>query len=171
MLTPSNGPATAEWESLVGKAMVRFGDIELVVTKCLTIIPRDEMGKTAARLEFGRRSDLLIEILTGKEDRGEHLEQIMVLVKRAKRLADTRNLIAHNPVMLDMYVRSENEQEVDVDSEWTIRSARNDDHVITIEELREFVAEVEDVAAELWGAFLRHTGTADHLWKVHRPEE
>jgi hypothetical protein len=101
---PLPHPDDSEWQALVGKAIVRFGDIELVSLQCLSHIPGETIGNSAARLEFSRRVDLLIEMLEGRSELNESMRGLLDGFRRAKGLARTRNLIAHNPVMLDIYV-------------------------------------------------------------------
>jgi hypothetical protein len=154
----------SEWQALVGKAIVRFGDIELVSLHCLAHIPGETIGNSAARLEFSRRVELLIEMLEGRGALNESMRGLLDGFARAKVLARTRNLIAHNPVMLDVYV---NLGTSDVLTERSIRSARSGAQTLTLEELKEFAAEVEDLAASLWLHYLNASGDASSLWRNH----
>ena len=169
MITPSNGPFSAEWEALVGKAIIRFGDIELALSKCLALIPQDALGNGVLRMEFTRRADLLIAILEGRSERGPHLDEILRCVKTAQGFAKTRNLIAHNPVMLDIYALGEENEDGELEhfAEHTIRSARDSGPHLTLESLKEFAASVEGLAAQFWMALLKFAGTSEHLWRVH----
>jgi hypothetical protein len=160
MSSPSTSTNHEEWEALVGKALLRFGDIELVSIKCLAWLPKDKIGATTARMDFGRRVDLLIELLEAREGRDSHLDAILSGMKQAKGLARKRNLIAHNPVMLNLYV---NEDETQHMAEYSISSARSEGQTMDLAELKEFAAEVDDLSATLWMAFLKSTGTSDHL--------
>src|SRR5690242_10626716 len=107
MASPSTSTNHEEWEALVGKALLRFGDIELVSIKCLALLPKDRIGATAARLDFGRRVELIVELLEARDGRTSNLDAILHGMKRAKSLARKRNLIAHNPVMLNLYVNED----------------------------------------------------------------
>jgi hypothetical protein len=42
--------------ALDGKAILRFGDIELI--SCLALIPTEKIADSAAKLDFSRRSEL-----------------------------------------------------------------------------------------------------------------
>jgi hypothetical protein len=83
-----------EWETLVGRAILRFGDIELISIRCLALIPKDKIGDSAARLDFSRRADLLIELLEARMDRDASVNEVLSGMKRARRLSNLRNLIA-----------------------------------------------------------------------------
>jgi hypothetical protein len=164
MSTPSSSDANAvEWERLVGKAILRFGDIELVSVKCLQVFPADKIGVSASRLGFSQRTDLLIEILESRPQRSAHLETLLVGFKRAKKLSEKRNLIAHNPVMLSLYV---NEDETESFAQNSITSARSGAQTLDLAELKGFAAEVESLSSELWMSFLNAAGTSEHLWKT-----
>lgn len=165
MTSPSASPEHAGlWESLVGKAILRFGDIELVSIKCLEVIPTDDISESTARLGFAQRAELLIEILEARIDRTPDLDQLLECLKRAKPLAKKRNLIAHNPVMLDIFV---NEDETQMLAEHSITHARSDE-TMSLEDLKEFAAAVEDLSSKLWLAFLRVVDSADPLWRKRR---
>ncbi|TAJ16272.1 MAG: hypothetical protein EPO47_07700 [Rugosibacter sp.] len=155
-----------EWQALVGKAILRFGDIELISLLCLAHIPTDKIAESAARLEFSRRADILIEILEGRPALTEPMAALLAGFKRAKVLARTRNLIAHNPVMLDIYVSPHTE---DIYTEHTIASARSSGQTLTIEQLREFAAEVEDLSSSLWFHFMQAANSSDSLFRSHVP--
>lgn len=162
MASPSASPEHAAlWESLVGKAILRFGDIELVSIKCLEVIPSDEIGESTARLGFAQRAELLIEILEARANRTPDLNQLLECFKRAKPLAKKRNLIAHNPVMLDIFV---NEDETKMLAEHSITHARSGE-TMDLDDLKEFAAAVEDLSAELWQTFLRVVDSAIPLWR------
>ena len=159
------GPAEHEndsaWQAYVGKAIIRFGDIEKISLLCLEHIPQDKIGDSAARLEFSRRADLLIELLEGRRTLNANLKGLVDGLKRAKVLAKTRNLIAHNPVMLDIYLNPANKN---VATEHTIRSARAGAQTLTFEGLKEFADEVDELSSTMWGHFLRSSQTANSLW-------
>lgn len=162
MSSPSRSTAHDAWEGLVGKAILRFGDIELISIKCLSLIPSDKIEESTSRLDFGRRAALLVEILEARKSLDDHLKTIRDGMKRAMTLAKTRNLIAHNPVMLDLYV---NEDETESVARHSITSARSEGQTLTLEDLEEFASEVEGLSSELWLAFLNFAGTSEHLWR------
>src|SRR3981081_4243231 len=95
---------TEEWRGVVGKAIVCFGELELITYKCLAHIPSDRISETSSRLGFSRRVDLIVEILAGRRPPLQPVSDFVAMLKRAKQLANIRNDIAHNPVMLNMFV-------------------------------------------------------------------
>ena len=164
-----SGLATAErenadWQVLVGKAILFFGEIELISVKCLSHIPVDSLGRTAVRLEFGRRVELLLEILESRENPSVALRGLIEGFKSAKELAKIRNLIAHNPVMLDLYL---NETMDDHYVERSIRSVRGGAEPFRLEDLKQFASDVEQLASALWGHYMNAAQTSEGVFRLH----
>jgi hypothetical protein len=153
-----------EREALVGKAILRFGDIELVSIKCLSLIPSDKITDTASRLDFSRRAELLVEVLEARTEKSPEMSVLLNGFKRAKELAQLRNLIAHNPVMLELYV---NEDETQSFARHSISSARTGKQSLDLDGLKEFAEEVEQLSSELWMALLKVAETSEHLWRTY----
>lgn len=162
MRRPSTASDHLEWESLVGRALLRFGDIEYVSVRCLDVIPSERIASSTASLDFSRRVEVLLEILNSRKELTESLSKLRDGFKRAKELAKTRNLIAHNPLMLNLYVNHETQESVPV---YRIDSARSAKHSITLDELKEFAAEVDDLAATIWLEFGNVAGEDGQIWK------
>ena len=164
MKSPSSyDERVAEWEALVGKAILRFGEIELISMKCLAFLPVDKISDTTARLNFSSRADLIIELLEARTDRGDHLNALLEGFRQAKELAKIRNLIAHNPVILNWYV---NEDETESSAEHLITTARSGNKPLSLEGLNEFAGEVDDLAAKLWIHFTNAAGSSEYLWRA-----
>lgn len=149
----------------MGKAVLRFGDIELVCIKCLSAIAPKKNERAASRLKFGQRVDLLIKHLEARPTSDEHLLAILNGMKRAKGLAKTRNLIAHNPVLLDIYVTQD---ETESFASHAITSIRSEQDTLDLEGLHEFADEIESLSSELWLAFLNFAQTSEHLVRRHK---
>jgi hypothetical protein len=137
---------TEEWRAVVGKAIVCFGELELVTYKCLAHIPSDKISGTSSRLGFVRRVDLIVEILEGRSPLAPSTVAFVKMLKRAKELASVRNDIAHNPVMLNVFIH---EASGDVAFEHCIATARGG-RFIDLASAKEFADEVENLAAEMW---------------------
>lgn len=148
--TPENERELAEWRAWVGRAILAFGDIEFVTVKMLAHIPRDSIVNALAKLAFGRRVDLLIEILRqrGSPAARETIEKL----KHAKVLAEVRNIVAHNPLLLDVFVSHETG---DTLVEEAISSARSKEKSLDLAGLKEFAGEVESMSGELYALFAR----------------
>ena len=137
---------TNEWRSAIGKAMVSFGEIELITYQCLVHLPKDKIEATASRQGFTFRVDLIVEILNGWNSKSEQVDSFIQMLKRARELARTRNDIAHNPVMLNVFASQISD---DLAVEHCISIARGD-RVIDLPAVKEFADEVESLAARMW---------------------
>jgi len=137
---------TNEWRRVVGKAIVCFGELELITYKCLAHISSDKIAETSSQLPFGRRVDLIIEILEGRKPLPAEIAAFVEMLKRARKLAETRNDIAHNPVMLNVFVHKVSG---DVLLEHSIATARGG-RFIDLSSATEFADEVEDLASAMW---------------------
>lgn len=155
----------AEWELLVGKAIIRFGEIELISLKCLAFFSSDQTTSSDAKLRFVPRAKKLVELLKMRQNIDQNLEELIHGFEQARRLASTRNLIAHNPVMLDLYV---NEDKTESRAERWITSARSASVTIDLADLKEFYAEVDDLASTLWMHFARASGSVDSMFRTHK---
>ena len=136
---------SGEWAAAIGKAFVAFGGIEHVSVACLRSIPRDNLQKSTKSLRLGQRIDLLTKILEGYEE--EPYRLLSQHLGRAKVLAETRNLIAHNPLLLEFYERPDGtlyHQEV--------IAALHRDKKVTLVELKAFADEAEALANALYAA-------------------
>ena len=143
--------SSPEWEELIGKSIRQFAEIEYVSVKCLTLIPTDKISDTASNLRFSDRASILIEILESREDRDLHTASLLDGFKRAKALSTTRNLIAHNPMVMDIYLDENNNTHK---VEHKIAKTRGKERSIDLAELRMFAAEVEKVSALLWRSYV-----------------
>ena len=137
----------AEWRTLVGTVILSFGEIELITLKCLAHLPTDNIYESTSTLPFGRRVDLIIEILQGCGNKPNAATALIEKLKQAKSLSEYRNLLAHNPLVADIYVH---QITGDVVVEHGISSARKKEKSIDLASLKELAGEVEDLASELY---------------------
>jgi len=139
-----------EWRILVGTTILSFGEIELITLKCLAHIPKDEIYKSVSTLPFGRRIDLVVEILNSRESKkNKEIINFIEKLKKAKKLSEYRNVLAHNPLMADIYMDNISG---DIKVEQIISSSKNKDKSIDLASLKEIAAEVESLASDLYMA-------------------
>ncbi len=148
---PWDWDPSPEWEELIGKSFRQFAEIEYISVKCLSLIPTDKISESASELQFARRASLLIEILEAREIRDQHTESLLDGFKRAKALSTMRNLIAHNPMVLDLYF---NEDKTGHKVEHKIAASRGKRREVDLAGLREFAAKVEEVYTLLWRSYI-----------------
>ena len=133
----------SEWAAAIGQAFVAFGSIEHVAVVCLRELPRDWIQRTTKSFRFGQRIALLVELLEAYD--GAAYKELSVKLQRAKELAETRNLIAHNPLVMDIFQRRDGS----MFSREVIAHMHQDKH-ITLVELQAFASEAETLASDLY---------------------
>lgn len=133
-----------QWAAAIGQSFVAFGSIEHLTVICLQEIPKDRIQKSVSSFKLGQRIDLVRELLEAHP--GEAYEKLAAKLARAKELLVTRNLIAHNPLVLGI---------LHSDGGFTHREAivsmRDGKRRIELPELQAFSAECEQLASELHG--------------------
>jgi hypothetical protein len=90
-----------KWATAIGRVFVAFGGIEYTSFKCLENIPKDNILQSTKNLPLGKRIDLLQEILTTHDNLVT--AELISNFREIKKLSEHRNLIAHNPLVLDLY--------------------------------------------------------------------
>ncbi len=133
-----------KWAAAIGQSFVAFGSIEHITVTCLQEIPKDRIQKSVSSFKLGQRIDLILELLEAHP--GIVYEQLAAKLSRAKELLVTRNLIAHNPLVLGI---------LHADGKFThkeaIVSLRGGKRRIELPELQAFAAECEQLASDLYG--------------------
>lgn len=138
----------AKWRTLVGTAVLSFCDIEFITQECLKHLPTDNICKSVSTLPFGRRVDLIIEILQGWANTPKAATTLIEKLKLAKKLfSKYRNVLAHNPLCVDIYVQHETG---DIVLDHSISSLREKEKSINFASLKKLADEVEDLASELY---------------------
>jgi hypothetical protein len=140
-------PWEPEWERLVGRFVLCFGDIERVVTECLRQLPADPIGETASKLFLKSRLELLDELLS-PESTPERVE-LRRRVRDVERYIDKRNIVAHNGLTLDIYREADG-----VVVSGALESGRARGKRIDYAQMQQLAEEVGKLAAELAMAWI-----------------
>jgi hypothetical protein len=133
-----------EFAPLVGKAILSFGLIEFSTLQAAEILPNDSILETAARLQFKARTELLIEILNGRGNKGEAVARLIRLLKQALEFANMRNIIAHNPLLIEVSYDKGTFNHVPKICKYLNREKK-----VTKQDLINFCCKVEALAEEL----------------------
>jgi hypothetical protein len=138
-----------KWAAPIGRVFVAFGSIELVTLECLRNIPCDRIQRSTRGFRLSQKIDLIVELLETKSD--TPFSNLSALLLSAKELAKTRNLIAHNPLVLDVYE--------DTDGGFmfkeTIVSLLKKSQRISFSELETFANESERLASALYDCSIK----------------
>ena len=137
----------ANWAPVIGRYMIAFGSIESSVNELLrNVIPEGAM-KVVIGLPLGQRIKLLRESLADWKELSDVNRTVIALnLDEVVSLSSTRNLIAHNPLLLALYADDEESPDIareHIKSEQTGKG-------ITLPELEVVTARVEALSAALW---------------------
>lgn len=123
---------------------MNFGLIEFATLHAAEILPHETILQSATKLQFKSRTELLIEILNGRRKKGEAVTRLIRLLKQAINLAETRNIIAHNPLLIEVsYDKGTCNQTP------KICKYLNREKKVTKQELIDFCSRAESLAEEL----------------------
>jgi hypothetical protein len=141
-----------KWAFYIGHTVLIFSAIEhlalLFIERAVPML-RD----FTASFLLDKRLDLLLHILPEYEHMDQVLKtQLISSLKQAKKLANKRNLIVHNPVLLTFTPDSATGK---LSGEGRISSARNKNVDMNLAGMIEFVDEAESCRAEINDLFSR----------------
>jgi hypothetical protein len=134
-----------EWAAAIGAIFVAFGSIEHTTVVCLREIPTDSIWRFSKSLKLVPRVDLLLELL----EPYRHQECLTLADKlgQVKELARTRNLIAHNPLVLQIHEDGQGNRIFGS----AITAIHKEGHLISLPEAQRFAATCEGLAYDLVG--------------------
>jgi hypothetical protein len=142
------------WAHEIGRIFIAFGSIEYTVHTLLHDLPKDPIHKSTAGLPLGQKIELLVAILDSRA--GAKEGAMSRLLTKVKPLAEERNLIAHNPLALDVYMTSEGEPML----RETIRSLRKLHKHVSFDDVAQLREASETLAYDLLNAQLALSPTS-----------
>ena len=125
------------WRNLIGDFMMEFSEIEYISYSLWA----DKVNKEKPSHNFKARTKQVISQLNNGDD-----IKIKKLLERSITIADKRNTIAHNPMLLKVF---ENETTNEQHPEFAISTYIEGDY-IDLPELKELTAEVTDIKTQLY---------------------
>lgn len=139
----------AKFAPLVGQAILNFGNIEHFTMLVLDYLPSDRIIQTVSSLGFTKRVDLIIELLSARKATKAHLRMIDLL-RETKRLAKKRNLIAHNPLRIEIFEHKKMERFRPQLAPYTDKNTK-----VTYQDIVDFSTKADSLAEELHDVFLK----------------
>lgn len=139
-----------DWEPLVGRFILKCGNIELRLLQLywnmrINALPYDDTIKTKGLVAKANyiRNLLDHKKLTLTEDTKTRIRKI---ISKTMNLADTRNLVAHNPLFLDFYSMGNG----DFKHVSKIQSLRNNERHVSKEKLINEIEKAKDLEEEYY---------------------
>ena len=91
---------SARWAPLIGRMFIAFGSIERTTHQCIHDWAGETIHKHFARSPLSSRIDLARDLTKSQDAKKATKEAFVDLLLTAKKLAESRNLVAHNPLCL-----------------------------------------------------------------------
>lgn len=136
-MNDSYSEVSLTWRNLIGDLMMEFSEIEYISYSLWA----DKVKKENPSHNFKARTKQVISQLNSGND-----IKTKELLERAITIADKRNTIAHNPMLLQAF---ENEITNELHPEFAISTYIEGDY-IDLSELKELTAEAIDIKAQLY---------------------
>lgn len=92
-----------EWATLVGRLLIAFAAMESVTHHCLKEWLNQSVYRHLAKMRFSQRIDLVIDLAKEKDSPPEKIKIFISNLKKARKLAEKRNAVAHNPLVLCLF--------------------------------------------------------------------
>jgi phosphoenolpyruvate-protein kinase (PTS system EI component) len=125
------------WRDLIGDFMMEFSEIEYISYS----LWYDKINTGKPSHNFKARTKQVISQLNSNTDKN-----IKVLLEKAISIADKRNTIAHNPMLLQVF---ENKITRELHPEFAIATYIDGDY-IDLPEMKEITADLIDIKTELY---------------------
>ena len=140
-----------EWAPIVGRFILSFGDIENVTYLALLQLPKDKIFATTSSLSFGKRVDLVLELVDGHPEIAKNLAKTFAeKLKNAKKLSETRNVVAHSPLVMQIF---QHPKEGWIHREMALANAKNKEKALSLEDLTQAASEADKLARELYDLY------------------
>jgi len=136
----------AEWRYQIGELMIRFAEIESYIAGLLVCLPEENKFEKLKNEKFNKRCSVVINAAKSSSINKETIKTIVSCINQAMRLSETRNLIAHNPINLSL------ESIFDDNLRHEIRSYKNNDKYIELDELKDTVSKIQTCSNMLYEA-------------------
>lgn len=135
------------WAPYVGTFMLEFGAVESFTLHLLKKHTSDIVFKHVKNIGLGNRIKLIKDLITSSDIDDDIVERFLDTFKKIEKLAEIRNIIAHNTVKLVFWT---NIEPGDIPYEEALCNDKND-RTITLSELKEHTAELSILVETLYG--------------------
>ncbi|WP_404419019.1 hypothetical protein [Marinospirillum sp.] len=92
-----------KWAVAIGRIFVAFGSIESCTYKCIDAFAEETIAKFLKSMPLAKRTEVLIDLVSPKNLETENKTEFLNNLEEIRKLLEKRNLIAHNPLVLQVY--------------------------------------------------------------------
>lgn len=133
------------WRVAVSRFILGFGEIEWFTYHMPSELPTERILDSTMSLPFTKGVDIVVEIAKGRDLDASLRAQLVSALERAKVLASVRNLVAHNPLFLNLF-----DDRVGADLQYQVSKYGELQAKLTFDDLDGYCLRVEDIAKELY---------------------
>jgi hypothetical protein len=92
-----------KWATAIGRMFVAFGSIESCTYECIDAFAEESIAKYLKGMPLAKRVEVLVDLVNSKELEHENKSDFLSNLEKIRKLLEKRNLIAHNPLVLQVY--------------------------------------------------------------------
>lgn len=133
-----------KWALLIGRLFIAFGSIERFTYDCLHDWLRDPIFDHIKHMPLGKRFEIILDLVNEQEFEKESLQLFSDLIIEAKALSKKRNIVAHNPLLLNVFETTPHLKEF-------IQSNLKENANLSYDELKEISLRAEELSSKLIG--------------------
>lgn len=133
-----------QWRVAVGRFLLEFAEIEWFTYHIISELPTEKIFDATKDLPFHRRAVLAEQLLESKGLDQFVTQRAVGLLRRARKLSKTRNILAHNPLLLDLFSDA-----IGQDLSFNIHRYGDIEPALSLEQLEIRTDEVENINKEL----------------------
>jgi len=133
------------WAPVIGRLLLAFGEIEYCLIICLGPLDGHHALDKLKASDFKKKASESLRVLSINHSARPGAKRAIQLLNQAIKLAEYRNLVAHNPLTIGAYT----DEMGDIQFRLVVSSLRNHKKSIALSDLQEVAEATECVAAEL----------------------
>lgn len=146
-----------EWATAIGRIFIAFGAIESVTHTCLTSWSEEPLYKHLSKMRLDQRLSLIADLASMQGLPESEVSIFVGRIKETRELAQKRNHIAHNPLVLCLFAPEGEFVPV-------IGSHKEEGPILEYKEVVELASQAEQLEAE-FEVFLVMMRLHDIEWK------
>ena len=145
-----------KWATLIGRGFIAFGHIESCSYACILAFMPDIAAKHLNKRNLASRLEVLRDVARELDIAEPHRLRFLALIDDVRELAETRNLIAHNPLVLNIF-----EEDEEVFSKEMIMSNKSPSKRLEFAELTRYAESAEALSTEFHAIMAVLRGQSD----------
>jgi len=134
-----------DWDSAIGRAILAFNNIEWLTLTFLQRLLSDDIFGSLVGFSFSKRVDLILNLIRSKKVVDDLLIEANDCFQEAKKLAETRNIIAHNPVRLGLYENKDKDAVLRLE----VTHYRKKNKTVSLTDIHEYLQKIESLERKL----------------------